>query len=155
MKADKFIPTPPRALDALLKTNLSHGCTQPTGLFCVTDFPIYSSHLDFDFLAPSIVTVRQDRCARATDFDLHTSTYARGTLVKLPIVTWQKNYLSRIITCIASISSLSAISHLPLMVPPLSLGIFEPRSRDRADEAVQSRHRGLYRRVNTTFAIQL
>lgn len=41
------------------------------------------------------------------------------------------------------------------MVPPLSLGIFEPRSRDRADEAVQSRHRGLYRRVNTNLAIQL
>lgn len=41
------------------------------------------------------------------------------------------------------------------MVPPLSLGTFEPRSRDRADEAVQSRHRGLYRRVNTIFATQL
>ncbi len=39
------------------------------------------------------------------------------------------------------------------MVPPLSLGIFDPRSRDRADQAVQSRHRGLHPRVNTIFDI--
>lgn len=156
-------PTPPSPLppasDALLKTKLLHGysrCTQHTGLLCVTNFPLYSSHLDFDFLAPSLVTVRQDSvCVHAlqTLIYIHLHTYVCGRFVKLPIFSWQKNYLSRIITCIDSISTLSAISYLSLMVPPPTLGTFEPRSRDRADEAAQSRHRGLYRRVNNTFAI--
>lgn len=75
-------PLPP-ASDALLKTKLLHGysrCTQHTGLLCVTNFPLYSSHLDFDFLAPSLVTVRQDSvCVHALQtliyIHLHTSTY--------------------------------------------------------------------------------
>lgn len=101
--------------------------------------------------------------ARAASLDLlyihiRTFAYVPGTFVKtancyLAEKLPKPNYNLHRFYIIQK--KISGISHLLLMVPPLSLGTFEPRSRDRADEAVQGRHRGLYRRVNKSFAIQL